>query len=120
MPETILFTVEGVDTLRAKLKALGADMQKEMMTAAEKGMLVLEAEIKRKAPVRTGNLRDSYNTEVARAAGEVIAITGTNVEYGPTMEYGPRPHVRPALDQTRGDIQAVVLNELKKAINRRV
>jgi HK97 gp10 family phage protein len=110
--------IAGLDQLTAALHALGTDLPPTLAAAGEKGMLVLEAAIKERAPVKTGNLRDSYTTESKTGGSSVTVSTGTNVEYGPAMEYGPRPHVRPALDATRGDIIAVVEAELRRAIAR--
>ncbi|HQJ88734.1 MAG TPA: HK97 gp10 family phage protein [Methanoregulaceae archaeon] len=109
-------TIEGVPELTAKLRSLGADVSKHLEAAGTKGMLVLEAEIKRRAPVKTGNLRDSYSTEAATAGDTVTVTTGTNVVYARPQEYGPRPHVRPAIDAVEGNVGKVVRAELKSAL----
>lgn len=116
----ITVKIEGLDQLKAKLTGIKSGISADLEQAGIKGMLVLEAEIKRRAPVKTGNLMNSYTTEAETSGDTTTVTTGTNVIYGPAMEYGPRPHVRPALDATEGDISAVVVAELKKAIERSV
>lgn len=106
----------GFDELARQLKGIGANVPTELGAAGEKGMLVLEGAIKERAPVKTGNLRDSYNTEVRQVGLGVEVTTGTNVEYGPAMEYGPRPHVRPALDAVGDQVIATVTAELRRVI----
>lgn len=59
-------------------------------------------EIQKRAPVDTGNLRDSYQIKEGNSAiGEVIVYT--DVDYAPYQEFGTlfqpgTPHIRPALE----------------------
>lgn len=64
------------------------------------------------APVDTGQLRDSYETEVREgmeaAMGLVIeGIVYTDVEYAPFQEFLDlgTPHVAPAIEQHREDLE---------------
>lgn len=141
----VVFKVEGLDALTANLRALGRDIRPGLGRSGKKGMLVLEGRIKEICPVQTGNLRDSYNTQVIDDSEGLGVTTGTNVEYALSVEYGraavrsaatraaidkygggnygntgSRPHVRPALDQTQGRIQEVVRDEIVKEIRRLV
>ena len=89
------------------------------------------------APVRTGNLRGSLSWTVGGQVGgitapasssdgvgatndEDTAYLGTNVEYGPALEYGhdqrPQPYLRPALDMRRDDAGKMINDAVKKAI----
>lgn len=68
------------------------------------------------APVDTGTLAASYTAEVEGLHG----TAGTNVEYGPYVEYGTRfagaqPHLTPAAEKVRRDIQPLA-RELGDAI----
>jgi Bacteriophage HK97-gp10, putative tail-component len=83
---------------------------------------MLETGIKSRAPVRTGDYRRSWSTQV----NGMTARVGTNKPQARRLEYGfvgadslgrhynqaPRPHVRPAFDAVRGpflkDIATVV------------
>ncbi len=65
--------------------------------------LKLETETKKRCPVDTGRLRASYSFYIK---GNGTLVFGTNVYYGPYVEFGtdeqrPQPHVRPAIDATR-------------------
>lgn len=63
-----------------------------------------------KAPVDTGNLRDSYRME-KQSNGDVLV--GTNVHYAPPQEFGGafhtgQPHLRPSLDEVRRELAGIV------------
>ena len=55
-----------------------------------KACLLVENDAKRKCPVDTGQLRASITHEVEGQTG----IVGTNVEYGPYVEYGTGIYAR--------------------------
>ena len=68
----------------------------------EEASIIVQADAKRMAPVKTGNLRGSIDRDVQ---GDK-AVVGTNVEYAEHVEYGTRytkeqPYLRPAIDQNR-------------------
>lgn len=74
------------------------------------GIFVLGETINR-CPVRTGRLRDSYVYKVNENENQVIV--GTNVEYGPYVEFGTsrmeaQPHLRPAVTQNLDRIQNLI------------
>lgn len=113
--------VKGVKQLNVKLnglikKASGA----QLATALRAGGLVIEVPAKAKAPVLTSNLRRSIHTEVSSSGERAEARIGTNVEYGPHVEFGTsrqpaQPYLRPAYDENKGkaiDEVADVLKEL--------
>lgn len=57
--------------------------------AARSGALVIEAEAKTLAPVKTGNLRRSIHTEtVGRSSSQVQVAVGTDAVYAAQVEYG--------------------------------
>lgn len=65
---------------------------------------------KQKAPVDTGNLRNSYRAE-EQPDGDYLV--GTNVEYAPAQEFGGtfhtgQPHLRPSLDEVRRELAGIV------------
>ena len=80
--------IKGFDELARKLREIGADVSAELETAGTKGMLVLEGAIKEGAPVRTGELMNSYTTEATREGDLVVITTGTNKTNAVFVEYG--------------------------------
>lgn len=90
------------------------EIEDKIAAAIVKGCLAVEADAKRNAPVRTGNLRASITTNIISPyEGEV----GTNVEYAPYLEYGTihiaaRPFLYPALKSN----EEKIINEIRKAI----
>lgn len=116
--------VTGVDELNSTLKALAAKASgRQLAVAGRAGGLVVEGPAKIKCPKLTGNLARSYHTE-SKETGPHSAETrtGTNVDYGPHVEFGTsnqraQPHLRPAYDENRGaalDEVAAVLEELTR------
>lgn len=100
--------VTGTDELNSTLKALAAKATGQQLAAAlQAGGLVIQVPAQAKAPVLTGNLRRSIHTEVSTGGGKAEARVGTNVEYGPHVEFGtsnqrPQPYLRPAYDENKG------------------
>lgn len=70
-----------IDKIILKLEKLGNTSVTE---ALEKACLIVENSAKEKAPVNTGNLRNSITHVVEGNEG----IVGTNVEYAPYVEFG--------------------------------
>lgn len=79
------------------------------------GALVIENEAKLRAPVLTGTLRRSINTQVEnRGELRVVARIGPNTDYAAFLEFGTsrmaaRPYMRPALDSKRAEATATVI-----------
>jgi len=91
-------------------------------------------------PVRTGMLRDSYTTTVEDTGKTVVGVVSTDVYYAPYVEFGtgirgssspnagpgpysptwpgmePRPHFRPALDDTQPQVFDIMANDLRFAL----
>lgn len=78
--------VEGLQELQSKLKEIAKVLSTdEFLKFGEAGMTVhVEAEAKRRCPVDESRLRPSIVTVIDKEK----VITGTNVEYGPYVEYG--------------------------------
>ena len=57
--------------------------------------LMVQADAKRFAPVDTGRLRSSINSEVRREGHETVGAVGSNVKYAVFVEKGTRPHWPP-------------------------
>lgn len=80
--------VIGLKSLQRKLNAIGSD--KIYTKALGQAGLVVEAAAIKKVPVDTGILRSSIGTQVDTAKME--ARIGTNMEYGPYVEFGTGLH----------------------------
>jgi len=109
--------VKGDKELRAiliKLKAAGAGAK--MVPAVDAGLLIIQNEVVANAPYKTGNYKRSWHLGEADAdSTSAYNTTGTDVVYGPRLEFGfddvdalgrnyhqsAQPHVRPAFDTKR-------------------
>src|SRR6185503_20838166 len=109
--------VKGDKELRealAKLKAAGAGAK--MVPAVDAGLLLIQNEIVSNAPYKTGTYKRSWHIgEAQTTSTSAYNTTGTDVAYGPRLEFGfedtdalgrsyhqsARPHVRPAFDAKR-------------------
>ena len=88
--------------------------------ATMKAALKAEAFVKRKTPVRTGNLRSSINTQLSKKkTDQAEAIVGTNVSYAPHVEFGTKKMkakamFRKTIDENGKDISDTFKKHLKK------
>jgi len=90
----------GPDDFRAlaedlqQLADAAADVEPRIDRALERALertsLRVERSAKQRAPVDTGTLRASIQTD---DAGQLRKVVGTNVEYAPDVEFGTAPHV---------------------------
>lgn len=136
MADMFKIKVTGVKELQAKFKQIDQELNDALAEAVSQAAAVVEREAKANSekggdafPHRiTGNLMNSIkelrqNTQPGRVESEV----GTDMEYGPRLEYGfmdtdkrgrrynqhPRPFLRPALDENEAEIQQA----FEKSIN---
>jgi HK97 gp10 family phage protein len=64
-----------------------------LANAAKAGGIVIEAEAKRRVARKTSTLFRSIHTEVVTQSADSATVSiGTNVEYGPYLEYGTGIH----------------------------
>jgi len=92
-----------------------------LKVAIEEGSIIVEGQAVTLVPVDTGLLRKSINHRVIDRKGYPVGQIGTNVEYAPFQEFGtskmkPQPFLKPALDQKRASVLAVIARRLKTAI----
>jgi len=98
--------ITGLGELEKKLKRLSNVAQKEAkQEALHAGSLLVQGQATLNAPVDTGNLRSSIDVEVGTEDAEIF----TPVEYAAHVEYGTsrqaaQPYLRPALDNSKGNI----------------
>lgn len=99
----------GAAALRRSLKELD-DMANYEPTMTDI-VLQIERDAKKGAPVDTGNLRASIESEVHLEDADTVAgFVGTNVEYAPFVELGTsrmgaQPFLRPAVEENRDLIE---------------
>lgn len=141
--------LEGMDDLTRKLERLAAAATKETLSRlGEKNMLRVERRGKQRCPVGVsrpgytgGRLRNSITTQAVETDDGVEIRTGTNVDYGPFVEYGtgqrgaaagvdhpddyiygpkpgmaPRPFLRPAWDENREAVLEGLVEDLEKVV----
>lgn len=112
--------MSGVLELQRKLAHLqGKVTPGKLESAIRAGLLIVEADAKRRAPVLTGALRSSIHTETQSSGKGATGRTGTNIEYGPFVELGTfrasaRPYLRPAMDVNRADALREVVDVLEE------
>lgn len=93
-------------------------MEQKLSQALRRAGFQTEAGAKTRAPVDTGNLKNSYHTEVED--GGMRVEVGTGVEYAPHVEYGhittagnfvpPQPHLIPSFDEAKEDLKKEIKN----------
>lgn len=93
------FEGDDLDDLARKLEELEAALEKHLTSAMETAVLLIEGTAKRLAPVDTGRLRASIESEVRQVASHVVeGHVGTNVEYAEDVEFGTDAHTITASD----------------------
>ena len=80
--------------------------------------LLVQASATYRAPVDTGNLKNSIQSDPT----DVEVTIGTNVDYARKVEYGIRqraqPYLRPALDENTQRIRTLISNALSAAFRK--
>ena len=87
-----MITIEtrNFDVVAKKLNQFPPDAKNALTKGLIKAGHLVEADAKRLCRVKTGRLRSSITTE--RIDWDEVRI-GTNVSYGPHVEYGTGPHI---------------------------
>ena len=67
---------------------LGYELAEIFAGSIEQGGFVMERETKRRTPVDTGTLRNSWHTDVERNGKVIHVEVGSNVEYAVYVEFG--------------------------------
>lgn len=74
------------------------------LAEVEKTALAIERDAKMIVPVDTGKLRNSIRSEIKKTATTINAETGTDIEYGPVIEFGgarqrAQPYLLPSFNK---------------------
>jgi hypothetical protein len=82
------------------------------------GAAVVERDAKIRVHVVTGNLRRSIKElKKVESSGKVESQVGTDVIYGPSVEYR-KPYLRPALDENTSEIEKAIEMKIQQIIGR--
>lgn len=82
------------------------------------GAAVVERDAKIRVPVVTGNLRRSIKElRQTKSSGKVGSQVGTDVVYGPSVEYR-KPYLRPSLDENESEIKRAIELKMKLILGR--
>lgn len=94
----------------ANLGRIAAGMEQRADLVVRQTVLRLEAEMKRRAPYKSGNLRRSI---ISRMTGQAEGVVTVGAEYGVYVDQGTRyqraqPFVAPALAAVRPEFEAAM------------
>ena len=94
------------------LPRIASRIEKALSQLVRKHAFGIEARAKQLAPVDTGLLRNSIQTDIK---GPLKATVGTNVEYASHQEFGTRhqkgkPFLTPAADEQKKELEKDVRN----------
>jgi HK97 gp10 family phage protein len=123
--KTVTLKIEGTDDLKRKLRTLGKRAFTELEDIVADASEVLVQEMKNRAPVRTGRLRDSIHASKAFGkAGTVAFDVGPDKKGFHAMyaEFGTRfqakkPFMRPAADAKEVEIVNVLAKGLHRVLS---
>lgn len=99
------------------LPRIQSQLERALSELVRKTAFKIEAKAKTLAPVDTGLLRNSIQTNIE---GPLQATVGTPVEYAPYQEFGTRhqkgkPFLTPAADEAEKDFQSDV-REIERSL----
>lgn len=123
--KNIIVKIEGDKELEAALNRLDASVRGEHLAeAARKGAEIVREEASRRAPRRTGNLARNIVARATLMTGDRAEISvGPNKDawYGALVEVGTkharaRPYLRPAIDESKEEVERAVRDELRRRI----
>jgi len=91
------------DNMESAFDSMLSEADTRLVEAMTNAGLAIERGAKGRAPVDTGNLRASIESNTETKAKQITTEVGTNVEYAPFVELGTstmaaQPFLRPALD----------------------
>lgn len=110
---------EGLDEFEKWANGAEDEVKKEVAKVLATGGMKIEASAKRNAPVDTGRLRDSINTDISED-GLTVEV-GTNVEYAEYVHEGargrtPKPFMKQAYAQNKDSIFSSLGEALERGL----
>lgn len=90
-----------------------ARIDRQLYNRVDAATNFLNGEVRRRAPYRTGNLRNSYFSRVFAEGTAIIGQVFTNVHYALHAEFGTvkwkgKPHLRPAIRENKKQLKAFI------------
>ena len=118
MADGITVKLEGIEDLIRKVRSYQVIKKEAIRIALVRGALKVELAAKEMCAVDTGRLRGSITTD-QRYIQKYLVKVGTNVDYGPYVEFGTkkmdaRPYLFPAFFMFEGEI----IKDIKKILNK--
>lgn len=87
---------KGLDKVRKFVKTFPDLVDTKITQAIWRTGLKVEGDAKKTAPLETGTLRRSINTQRPVKSGKIIkGKVGTNIHYAPYQEFGTKRGIRP-------------------------
>lgn len=118
MSDGLTVELKGLKELQSKFRVLDDALQAALLEGVSAGAAVVERDAKIRVPVVTGNLRRSIKElRKNKSSGKVESQVGTDVVYGPPVEYR-KPYLRPALDENESAIEQAIELKLKLILGR--
>jgi len=118
MADGFTVKIEGLKELQSKFKSLDGELQEALSAGVSAGAAVVERDAKIRVPVVTGNLRNSIKElKKLESSGKVESQIGTDVVYGPSVEYR-KPYLRPSLDENEAEIKQAIESKIQQIIGR--
>lgn len=113
---------EGMDQLVQQLERIGNEANKYSEEALIEAGTTLQEEVKKRVPVRTGNLKNHIElSEVEDKTIDVYVDQQGNAYYGAMIENGTskmraQPFMYPAFHNSRGKIQRKMISVLSRRL----
>ena len=131
MPIKAELQVQNLGQVSRALRAVGKDAQGELKALGAEAANIVEADAKRRAPVRTGRLRNSIRSS-GQARGAVVRGGKASVPYYGWIDFGGkrgkssarRPFLKrgrilyPAIDARQDEVVEVYADGLRKIIKK--
>lgn len=118
MADGITVKLEGIEDLIRKVRSYQVITKEAIRIALMRNALKVELAAKEMCAVDTGRLRGSITTD-KRYIQKFLVMVGTNVDYGPYVEFGTkkmdaRPYLFPAFFMFEGE----VIKDIKKILDK--
>lgn len=112
------FEIDGSDKFMSAIERMPKFLNDEARQAVKNRTLEMEANAKALAPVDTGHLRRSINSEIEEKGGSIVGEVSTGaLEYAPFVEYGTsKQAAQPFMTPSFVNASKNLTNDLKKAM----
>lgn len=115
--------IKGLDSLMAKLNAMGGDVLEALGEAVFQTTLIAQSDAEVFVAVDTGALKTSISGDIDIDAGSVVGKVYTNSPYAVYQEMGTvkmaaHPYMKPAANANESVFQYLAKRELQRAIRK--